>query len=279
MNRPRQRIGDPVPGAAEGVPTGPPGAPPPKPRGRNLVPLLVAVTVLAGFAAGVALYRHVQDETDNAPDRDALPVVGQTLVGFDDVAMPLPSGWSIDDYRCAQPQSNTVAIPPLGPYETCASGRAPGVSDIQLDELGSPLGRTWSDVATDEVTLADDTSALIGTAADRTLVGTAEVPAPGYTTTVLVIQQLDAILVGSSRNPDRIEDLLLATVQMPDGAAAVPDLRGVPRAEAMADLDDVGLLAEVTRVPSLAKGVVVDITPQAGLVMPAGTAIRVGVGS
>ena len=129
------------------------------------------------------------------------------------------------------------------------------------------------------MTLADDTSALIGTAADRTLVGTADVPAPGYTTTVLVIQQLDAILVGSSRNPDRIEDLLLATVQILDGAAAVPDLRGVPRAEAMADLDDVGLLPEVTRVPSLAKGVVVDITPQAGLVMPAGTAIRVGVGS
>jgi len=159
------------------------------------------------------------------------------------------------------------------------SGRAPAVSDIQLDELGSPLARTWSDVATDEVTLADDTSALIGTAPDRALVGTAGVPTPGYTTTVLVIRELDAILVGSSRNPDRIEDLLLATVQMPDGAAAVPDLRGVPRAEAMADLDDVGLLAEVTRVPSLAKGVVVDITPQAGLVMPAGTAIRVGVGS
>lgn len=71
--------------------------------------------VLAVFAAGVALYRHVQDETDNAPDRDALPVVGQTLVGFEDVAVPLPSGWSIDDYRCGQPQSNTVAIPPLGP--------------------------------------------------------------------------------------------------------------------------------------------------------------------
>ena len=58
---------------------------PPEPRGRNLVPLLVAVTVIALFAAGVALYRHVPDETDNAPDRDALPVVGQTLVGFDDV--------------------------------------------------------------------------------------------------------------------------------------------------------------------------------------------------
>ncbi|HEU0289004.1 MAG TPA: PASTA domain-containing protein [Nocardioidaceae bacterium] len=232
MDKPRQRIGEPLRGAAEGTPspTGVPGSPPPTPRGRNLVPLLVAVTVIALFAAGVALYRHVQDETDNAPDRDALPVVGQTLVGFDDVAMPLPTGWSIDDYRCGQPQSNTVAIPPLGPYEACASGRAPGVSDIQLDELGSPLGRTWSDVATDEVTLA-------------------------------------------------YEDLLLATVQMPDGAAAVPDLRGVPRGEAMADLADVGLLAEVTRVPSLAKGVVVDITPQAGLVMPAGTAIRVGVGN
>ena len=42
---------------------------------------------------------------DNAPDRDALPVVGQTLVGFDDVAVPLPGSWSIDDYGCGLPQS------------------------------------------------------------------------------------------------------------------------------------------------------------------------------
>lgn len=268
-------------GAAEGTPppTEVPGSPPPKPRGRNLVPLLVAVTVVAVFAAGVALYRHVQDETDSPPDHAELPVVGQTLIGFDDVAMPLPAGWSIDDYRCAQPQSNTVAIPPLGPWEACASGRAHDVSDIQLDELESPLGRTWSDVATDEVTLTGDTSALIGTAADRALVGTAEVPSPGYTTTVLVVPELDAILVGSSRDPGRLENLLLATTRMPDGTAAMPDLVGVPRAEAMAHLDDVGLLAEVTRVPSAAKGVVVDVAPRAGLVVPAGTAIRVGVGS
>ncbi|HEU0289014.1 MAG TPA: hypothetical protein VFR22_18335, partial [Nocardioidaceae bacterium] len=55
MNRPRQRIGGPVPGVAEGTsaPTGVAGAQPPTPRGRNLVPLLVAVTVIALFAAGV----------------------------------------------------------------------------------------------------------------------------------------------------------------------------------------------------------------------------------
>jgi len=37
-------------------------------------------------------------------------------------------------------------------------------------------------------------------------------------------------------------------------------------------------MAEMARVPSLARGVVVDIAPRAGLVVPAGTAIRVGVG-
>ena len=280
MNGPRQRIGEPIRGAAPGTSplARPPGSPPPKPRGRNLVPLLVAVTVLAVFAGGVALYRHVQNEIASWRDRDALPVGDRTLVGFDEVAMPLPTGWSIDSYRSGQPQWNTVAIPPLGPYEACVSGRAGNVSDIQLDELGSPLGRVWSDVATSEATLADGTMALIGTVADQTLLGTAGVPAPGYTTTVLVIPQLDAILVGSSRDPGRLEALLLATTRMPDGAAAVPDLVGVPRAEAMADLDHAGLVAEATRVPSRAKGVVVDVAPRAGLVVPAGTAIRVGVG-
>lgn len=205
---------------------------------------------------------------DNAPDRDALPVVGQTLVGFDDVAVPLPGSWSIDDYGCGLPQSNTVAIPPLGPYEACASGRAPGVSDIQLDELGSPLGRAWSDVATDEVTLADDTSALIGTAPDRTLVGTTEVPPPGYSTTVLVIRELDAILgrLQPQSRPDRGPAARGRADARRRGGRAGPAGRAAGRGDGGPGR---GLTPRGGhRVPFLAKGVVVDITPQAGLVMP-----------
>ena len=260
------------------APTGVPANPRPKRRRGNLGALLVAVTALVVVAGGVGLYAYVHDtSSDGGIDRVARPEA-ETLVGFGDLAMPLPGGWAIGDYRCGQPQSNTVDIQPSGAVRGCLASRAPGASDVQIDDLRGPLARRWSDIATHDVSLADGTRALIGAAPGLALLGTDSVPVKNYTTTVVVVPDLDAILVGSSPDGRPLDDILLAAGRMPSDRAAVPKLQGLPRAAAAAALDRAGLEADFQRVPYSVKGVVADSEPEPGQVVPVGSTIHVGVG-
>jgi hypothetical protein len=262
------------------APSSVPANPRPNRRG-NVGALLAAAVVLFVLAGGVGLYAFVHRTSDGGGiDRVARPE-GDTLVGLGELAMPLPGGWAIGDYRCGEPSTDMVDIQPSGGgIEGCpAIPRPRGVSDVVIDDLGSAMADEWRGVATENVTLDDGTPARIGTVptpkpAARFMAEALE----GYTTTVVVVPGLHAILVGTSPAAEPLDEILLAAGRMPVDRAAVPKLQGLPRAAAAAALEQAGLEAEFERVPYSVRGVIVDSDPGAGLVVPAGSTIRLGVG-
>lgn len=253
-------------------------APPPKGvsasprrvRRANGVALLAAVATLIVVSGGAILFTQ---DGSNSANSDQAAAVDATLVGFGGVAMPLPDGWSIGDYKCGQPQSNTVNIQPSPAAFACAAGRNEGASDIVLDDLDSPTASQWSSVATDDITLDDGTPAQIGSRPSDY---------ENYTTTVLVIPQLEAILVGTSLASGQLDDVLLATGEAPEGMVAVPQLAGqaVPAAEER--LDGLGLEVELESVPHPDLPAWTDLTirtrPEYGVFVAIGSTVIVEVG-
>jgi len=190
------------------------------------------------------------------------------MVGFADVAMPLPEGWTIGDYRCGNPQSNTVAIQPSGDVPSCVAP-SPEVSTIELDDLDGYLESMYGSTVTQAWTLDDGTPARIGYP---------RAEQPGYHVTVVVVPRLEVIAVGTSPEPGMLLDPLGAIQTRPDGLVSVPQLTGRTVADARGHLDEIGLHL-LTRPDGSPSGgtVVTMIDPPPGALVPAGTAVEVGV--
>lgn len=89
------------------------------------------------------------------PDPTTPPV--ERWVGFGNVVIGLPSGWTMGDYDCGVPQTDTVGIQLPSAMLSCIVPRPAGVSDIKLDDLDSGLAQEWRDVATAGLILRDGT--------------------------------------------------------------------------------------------------------------------------
>lgn len=128
--------------------------------------------------------------------------IGRVVV-LGQAALPVPTGWSVNDLSCmAQPRSDTVAvILPGAAFPACGTGRAANVSDIKLWRLDDPVQADARDRARTKTALLDGTPAFIGHEQSD--------PPPGYVTTIVVVPELDVVAIGMSPNDEPLDDYML----------------------------------------------------------------------
>lgn len=252
-----------------------PSAHPPRRAKATIAGAALATTVVVGGGAFV-LHQSVVRPSSPSLGRPAVASPGTVevslshrLFGFNRVALQIPRNWTLDDYACGKPQSNTIAVRPPMATAACYAARADGVSDIVLDSLSSTTAYEWRHLATQPVTLADGTPAERG---DTTM--------DGYHIAVIMVPRRDAILVGTSPRAGQLDNVLGSITAMPDGFAAVPDVIGMPVRRAVAVLEVAGLKAETRLVqrPSPTRGDVVASRPQPAHVLLKQTAVTLLVG-
>lgn len=283
MDKLEQLVGETLRDAARAAPA-PRGVerPAPQRRGERWAVLAAAAAVAAVIAGTVMITGIGSDlpagETDPAPlaaagrgserQQPDPTAPAKNLVGFGDVVMELPPSWTMSDYDCGVPQTDTVGIQLPSAVLMCLTTRPAGVSDIRLDDLDSGLAHQWRDVATEQVTLRDGTPALTGTTSS---------PIDGHTTRVLVIPKLDAILVGTPGAPGELDDVMMSPMQRPEGVVAVPSLYGQTAEGAEDRLREAGLQVVFEFVAHPDHGLVANTRPQPWTVVPTGSTVVVQI--
>lgn len=204
--------------------------------------------------------------TAGHPHQKAVPGEDQ-LVGFSEVAFPLPPNWTFRDFNCGQPQSDTVDVEPASIQPACQGPQVKNVSSIVIDDLESSAAFRWQATATEAFTLQDGTPALYGSAIDEV----------GQYTTVVVIRALDAIAVGISPEPGMLDQDLRLLSRMPTGDVAMPTMLGMTWTVASTKLQGLGLVPRRHEVDGVRE--VQGTDPASGVVVRIGSIVTVDVGA
>jgi hypothetical protein len=203
------------------------------------------------------------------------------LVGFGKVAIPLPSGWGLNDQdRCGTPKGDTIVVVPWqGNTDLCLTAQPPGAMVILIDHLSGALASRWAATATEHFRLLDGTPALRGqTTAEGAVPGAGLLTGRRFVR-VVVVPSLDVVAVGISPTPGALDDAMTRLSPMPPGTVAVQLVRGQPWAEAAERLERLGLTPQQQTgiFGNSPPGWVFSTTPSAGVVVRKGSTIVVHV--
>lgn len=237
--------------------------------GRRLLPILAgasAIAVIAVITTSMA-FLSLPDNPGVSPAANSSAGAGTVdLVGFDSVSLPIPDGWTFNDFYCGKPQSDTVGVQPSSIYAMCQGPEVEGVNSIILDDLESESAVRWRSTATEPLTLLDGTQALYGSATDEV----------GQFITAVVVPDLDAIAVGISPSPGQLDGVLSQLTAMPLGKVAIPPLQGTSWSAAVTALEGLGLVVQRRDVEGVKQVLFLD--PRPGVVVSSGSTVTVTFG-
>ncbi len=101
----------------------------------------------------------------------------------------------------------------------------------------------------------------------------------GVLVKVVAVPELDFLAVIRSPDADLVESLANSADVLPDGYAAMPDIRGASREEGERKLRDAGLVPQVELIENSNRvsGNVFETDPRAGTILPEGHSVMVKV--
>jgi PASTA domain-containing protein len=236
--------------------------------GSNIRRWLVPLTTITAVIAVLVVVAISQLASPHASDTSR-PVSqdGDEWVAFSGAQIELPTGWSVNDLTCSgEPRSNTIGTRYSDALLSCAAGRSPDVSDIQLWDIDNLLVQGARDHAPERILLNDGTVAWIGHHPSH--------DPEGYTTTTLVVPSLNLVAIGECPDSMSLDAELRTITKLPEGAMAMPFVLGQNPDVAANHLRRLGLRVNVSGDTSRVAARVTQSVPQAGISVARGSSVR-----
>ena len=241
-----------------------------------------AVAAILGVANLVATdpAERGSDPTPPSSENVVDPPAGMRFVGIGHAAIAVPAGWATNATRCGEPQEDTVVID-VAVTETCDAPRGADVQSVEVTEGDAPPGFTVDRTYEVDGLRAQSSAIRCGVEGDEPQTCRAMVHLPTELVTFEAASSSPVADVARARVSALLGRVrfLRAQVAVPGYATLALDYQARSEAKYVSDLRSYDLVPTVrTRVvPGASPGVVLDVEPRPGTLIPRGQVVTVTV--